>query len=164
MNENSSKKPDKLVRVWAYLCGLPELIWRDMQDKVFKNRPSKICARQPLKSLKGHGVFKPTISLQIFWRLSSTNFTWSILEKFVSCKAWVKAISCLWTVLDWLVNPQKLVLFHGYANQWTLHTLKYKHSILFCVKIYSSVRWKNILGALLVKNSMLRFVRELFLH
>ena len=38
-----------------------------MWDKVFKDGPSNIMLRQ-------------TISLQIFWRLSSTNFTWSILE------------------------------------------------------------------------------------
>ena len=50
-------------------CGLGNCgsIW----DKVFKNGPSKICERQPLKNLKGYG------------RLSSTNFVWSILEYFV---------------------------------------------------------------------------------
>ena len=45
-----------------------------MWFQVFKNGPSKICGRQPLKILKW------TISLQIFQRLSSTNFTLSILE------------------------------------------------------------------------------------
>ena len=35
-------------------------------DKVFKDRPSKTCGRQPLKNLMGYGVFKQTISLQIF--------------------------------------------------------------------------------------------------
>ena len=34
-------------------------------DKVFKNGPSKICGRQPLKNLK-YGLLKQTISLQIF--------------------------------------------------------------------------------------------------
>ena len=42
--------------------------------KVFKNGPSKICGRQPLKKLKWN--------LQIFLRLPFTNFTWSILEYF----------------------------------------------------------------------------------
>ena len=37
-----------------------------MGDKVFKNGPSKIYGRQPLKNLKGYGLLKPTISLQIF--------------------------------------------------------------------------------------------------
>ena len=46
--------------------------------KVFKNGPSEICGRQPLKKLKLYGLFKQTISLQTFLRLSSTNFTWSI--------------------------------------------------------------------------------------
>ena len=27
-------------------------------DKVFKNGPSKICERQPLKDLKGYGLLK----------------------------------------------------------------------------------------------------------
>ena len=44
--------------------------------KAFKNGPSKICGRQPLKDLKR----KQTISLQIFQRMSSKNFTWFILE------------------------------------------------------------------------------------
>ena len=38
------------------------IIW----DKVFKNGPSKICGRQPLKSLKGYGLLMQTISLQTF--------------------------------------------------------------------------------------------------
>ena len=48
--------------------------------KVFKNGPGEICGRQPLKNLKGYALLKQTISIQIFERLSSTNFTWSILE------------------------------------------------------------------------------------
>ena len=35
-------------------------------DNVFKNGPSKTCARQPLKNLKGYGLLKQTISLQFF--------------------------------------------------------------------------------------------------
>ena len=41
--------------------------------KVFKNGPSKICGRVKFMS-------KQTISLPIFRKLSSKNFTWSILE------------------------------------------------------------------------------------
>ena len=47
---------------------------------VFKNGPSKICGRQPLKNLKWYGLSKQTISLQIFKWLFCRNFTWSILE------------------------------------------------------------------------------------
>ena len=47
-------------------------------DKVFKNGPSKIYERQNLKNWKGYGLLKETISLQIFQRLSSTDFTSSI--------------------------------------------------------------------------------------
>ena len=48
--------------------------------KVFKNGASKICGREPFKNLKRCGLSKQIISIQIFWRLSSTNLTWSILE------------------------------------------------------------------------------------
>ena len=33
INENSSKQLDELVRIWTYLCGLSEFIWRDMQSE-----------------------------------------------------------------------------------------------------------------------------------
>ena len=29
---------------------------KDIRNKVFKSRPSKICGRQPLKNLKGYGL------------------------------------------------------------------------------------------------------------
>ena len=35
-------------------------------DKVFKSGRSKICGRKPLKNLKGYGLLKHTIFLQIF--------------------------------------------------------------------------------------------------
>ena len=38
------------------------IIW----NKVYKNGPSEICGRQSLKNLKPYGLFKQTISLQIF--------------------------------------------------------------------------------------------------
>ena len=44
-----------------------------MWVKVFKNGPLKICRRQP-------NLFRQTVSLQNFKRLSSANFTLSILE------------------------------------------------------------------------------------
>ena len=41
---------------------LRRYIW----DKVFKNRPNKICGRQPSKTLKVYGLPKATTPLQIF--------------------------------------------------------------------------------------------------
>ena len=72
------------VTFWTILCdhlAFHEHVTfkSDIWDKVFKNEPSKICGRQPLKNLKGYGVLNQTMSQ----RLSSTNFTWSILEYFV---------------------------------------------------------------------------------
>ena len=46
-----------------------------VNKKTFKNEPTKICGRQPLKKLKGMVCFKQTIP---------THFTWFILEYFVS--------------------------------------------------------------------------------
>ena len=45
--------------------------------KVLNNEPSKICKRQPLKNLRGYDL------PEVEERLSSTNFTWLILEYFV---------------------------------------------------------------------------------
>ena len=61
------------------------------EEKVFKIGSSEICERrQPLKELQWHGLLKHTISLQIFQKLSSANFTWSILEYFFPTKAAAK--------------------------------------------------------------------------
>ena len=50
-----------------------QVLFKAIRDKVFKNGRSKICDREPLQKLKGYGLLKP-----------STNFTWFILEYFVS--------------------------------------------------------------------------------
>ena len=56
------------------------IIWA----KASKNGATKIRGRQPLKNLKVYGLLKQIMSLQIFQRLFSTNFIWSILEYFVA--------------------------------------------------------------------------------
>ena len=38
----------------------------DLHEPVFKNGPSKICGRQPLKNLKGYGLLKQTISEVVY--------------------------------------------------------------------------------------------------
>ena len=45
-----------------------------------KYGPSKTCGTEPLKILNRYRLPKLTILLQILKRLSSTNFTWFILE------------------------------------------------------------------------------------
>ena len=61
-----------------------ETRWNDYYHmawvKVFKNGSSKIRKRRPLRNLKQYGLLRQIMSLQIFKRLSSTNFTWFILE------------------------------------------------------------------------------------
>ena len=39
---------------------------KEIKKKVFKSGSSKICERQPLKTLKANGLLKQTISLEIF--------------------------------------------------------------------------------------------------
>ena len=53
----------KIINVWCHKIMKTTRIC----DKVFKNGPSKICGRQPLKTLKWYSLLK-------------SNFTWSILE------------------------------------------------------------------------------------
>ena len=44
-----------MILLTVYIVkGSFKYIW----DKVFKNRPSKICGRHPLKNLKGYGLLK----------------------------------------------------------------------------------------------------------
>ena len=59
---------------WMLFLLSVQYIW----VKVFKNGPCKICGRQVLKKLKWYGLLRQTI-FEIFQRLSSTNFTCSIL-------------------------------------------------------------------------------------
>ena len=58
----------------------------DIWGKVFKNGPSKICGRHPLKKFKEYGLLS---------RLSPTNFTWSILEYF---EPLIRSLKCLYTL------------------------------------------------------------------
>ena len=53
---------------WKYFTKVRRLKLRfiKMWDKVFKSRLSTFCGRQPLATLKGYGLLKRTISLQIF--------------------------------------------------------------------------------------------------
>ena len=54
---------DKKVIYYFFISHLtPTTIW----DKAFKNGLRKFFGRQPLKDLKGYGLFKLTISLQMF--------------------------------------------------------------------------------------------------
>ena len=56
-------------------------------NRIFKNGP--ICGRQPLK--RSDMVCLGRLKFFKTYRLSSTNFTWSILEYFVSniCRVWI---------------------------------------------------------------------------
>ena len=56
----------KLLMLYQGARLFPSFKFRYIWDKVFKSGPSKICEGQPLKSLKGDGLPKQTISLQTF--------------------------------------------------------------------------------------------------
>ena len=59
-----------------------------MWDKVFKNGPSKICGRQPLKYLKRYGLLEADHTPSNFLKAVSTNFTWFIPEYLVQYSVW----------------------------------------------------------------------------
>ena len=114
-----------------------------------------------LKYISKKDVFQVTCSL-IWFKIICWKYLWlfkNITQKWflvwTYLKRHVKHDLKLYFVQkqfwSWHANSEKPVLFHGNANHWMLHTLRYKHSILFYAKIYGSVRWKNILGAVLVK-------------
>ena len=50
------------VRKSAKLCSPTFALLPYIWDKVFKNGPSKICKRQPLKNLKGYGLPKEDLT------------------------------------------------------------------------------------------------------
>ena len=59
----------KILRIFPSIIGRYEQVSfkADINlDKAFKNGPSKICGKQPLKILKRYGLLKQTISHQIF--------------------------------------------------------------------------------------------------
>ena len=47
-------------------CNCFQLTLNHIWDKVFKNGPSKISGRQPLKNLKGYGLLKQAIRCKFF--------------------------------------------------------------------------------------------------
>ena len=55
-NVFSSAWSDMSNRAWICLNFQREALKHQIWDKVFKNEPSKICGRQPLKNLKGYGL------------------------------------------------------------------------------------------------------------
>ena len=64
-------------------------IMRQNWDKVFKNGPRKLCGTQSLNILNGYHIPSNL-------RLSSTNFTYSILECFVPNANQVYTNNCLY--------------------------------------------------------------------
>ena len=70
LNENltdtSVKRNERKVNVYLERESSINFRLNQKWDKVFKIGPSKICGKQPLKDLKGYGLLKQTISLQIF--------------------------------------------------------------------------------------------------
>ena len=51
---------------------------------MFKNGPSKLCGRQPLKNFKGCGLLKADHAPSNFLKAVFQKFTFSILEYFAS--------------------------------------------------------------------------------
>ena len=62
-----------LLRInWIFRSqGFSELLWTLKGVKVFKNEPSKICWRQPLKNLKRYGLFRQKAAFHKFYLVHS---------------------------------------------------------------------------------------------
>ena len=75
------KKPKNLLKnllpTFTYYSGTQEKEkvegLRNIWDKVFKNGPSKICGRQPLKNVKGYGLLGPFLNTLSHLRLIITS-------------------------------------------------------------------------------------------
>ena len=93
-------------------------------DKVFKDGPSKFCGRKPFKKFKGHGLLRQTISLQIFQRFSSTNYTWSIHVRGHPSSNYAKVPEKLTVPTPWggtggcQASPKIFGVFFLYTNKW----------------------------------------------
>ena len=53
---------EHIISMMTKITKNPKMKW----DKVFKNGPSEICGRQPLKNLKGYDLLRQTVPPQIF--------------------------------------------------------------------------------------------------
>ena len=50
---------DLIFKVWNEYCTLHDTSKLVIRDKVYENRPSKICGKQPLKNMKRYGLLNP---------------------------------------------------------------------------------------------------------
>ena len=94
----------KVLPMMRTSCNHPGRKW----VKVFKNGPSKICRRQPLKNLKWYGLFRQTISLQFFQTLFGqflNNLTQKRLDALSLVNDFTKPI-----------GHHNLSLFHSFLN------------------------------------------------
>ena len=83
--------------------------------KVFKNGSNKIYLTQPLKSLKGYGLLRQTISLQIFLK--------AVFHKFYFFHSWILWSICLLPTL----------LCNGFLK---LNQLRILHCILVLLSFF----------------------------
>ena len=114
--------------------------------KVFKNGPSKICGSQPLKNLKWFGLLRKIISLQTFYRLSSTNFTWPIFEyldlivpHFIFCTSLLP--STFKQVLFW---KQKVLFLFSMSLTYWLHVPSKLLGISILTKLVILINYSTV--------------------
>ena len=79
-------------------CTVPIVIWQ-MFYKFLIFSETTVKYGTEYSRVDQTSLLRQTLSLQIFWRLSSTNFTWSILECLDSYEKWVKCSSILWLLV-----------------------------------------------------------------
>ena len=116
--------------------------------KVFKNGPSKICGKQPLKKLKEYGLPKQTIPLQTFSK--------AVFHKFYLVHSWILCPNCRYSWPNTSKKAASNSSFFGYL----LECQKLNWSTKSCEEystrslLVQNQQWKhqNIVGDLFKVN------------
>ena len=130
-----------------------------MWVKVFKNGPSKICRRQPVKYLKWYGLSRPYHFK--YFKGCSTNFTLSIreyLDSFVNGRKYELGTSDVFW-LFWKVLQLSINLRFRFSNNFIYREIKiYGSKIVLHFQLTKSFHiWVNVLRFALHLGNCRRF-------
>ena len=77
--------------------------------KVFKNGPSKICGKPPLKNLMGYGLPKADHT--------PSNFLRALFHKFYLVHSWILRPNCEWLYFTYSIWTNRILLLVQYLNK-----------------------------------------------
>ena len=103
-----------LIFFWQLFI-ISKIFWHiEKWDKIFKNGPSKICGKQPLKNLKWYGL------------LHITSFLKAVFQKFYLVHSWIPWPKCfeisrgINTILICIIHWNRNCFFWKGLNNWNL--------------------------------------------